>query len=260
MKYEALYQRNIGIFSSAEQDKLRNSHVFVAGVGGVGGIQAVTLARMGVGEITIMDPGIFDEPDMNRQYASMASTIGKSKASATGEILQDVAPFARINIIEEKLDDIILREIIKKTNLVIDAIDMQDFNYKLLLARIAREEGKYSMTSPIPGLGTVMMIFDPDGMTFEEFTSSKCYPKNIVSLATGANFVDVDENSPFISDSFSNSGAAALSGALLATEAGLIITGKRAKSDLVTIPFLTYLDLYHGFLKIFNPLDKLAKK
>ncbi len=48
MKYEALYQRNIGIFSSAEQDKLRNSHVFVAGVGGVGGIQAVILARMDI--------------------------------------------------------------------------------------------------------------------------------------------------------------------------------------------------------------------
>jgi tRNA A37 threonylcarbamoyladenosine dehydratase len=35
----------------------------------VGGIEAATLAKMGIGELTIFDPGVFDEPDMNRHSA-----------------------------------------------------------------------------------------------------------------------------------------------------------------------------------------------
>ncbi len=61
MNYDQGYLRNIGVFSSEQQDKLRHAKVTVAGGGGVGGIQAVTLARMGIGEMTIMDPGVFEQ-------------------------------------------------------------------------------------------------------------------------------------------------------------------------------------------------------
>ncbi len=68
MRYEDAFARNIGLFSHSEQDRLRNATVIVAGVGGVGGIQAVTLARFGIGKMILIDPGAFDPPDMNRQY------------------------------------------------------------------------------------------------------------------------------------------------------------------------------------------------
>jgi len=257
MNYNELYQRNLGIFTQEEQDKLKNANVFIAGVGGVGGIQAVTLARMGVGELTIMDPGFFDEPDFNRQYAATISNLGKNKAIATGEMLKEIAPLATINVIDSKLDEISLREHVKKsTSVVVDGIDMWDFKYKKLLANIAREEGKYSITSPIPDLGTVLMTFDPNGMSFDEFTGGNdCYPKSIVSFAQSG-IVSVNEKKePFLSSTSSNSGAAALSGAILAVEVALIITGKKRPTNMVTIPNITYVDFLYGFFKIFNPLD-----
>jgi molybdopterin/thiamine biosynthesis adenylyltransferase len=66
MTYDEAYNRNIGIFTHEEQKHLRESKVTIAGVGGVGGIQAATLARFGVGELAFFDPGIFDEPDLNK--------------------------------------------------------------------------------------------------------------------------------------------------------------------------------------------------
>jgi molybdopterin/thiamine biosynthesis adenylyltransferase len=257
MNYEQLYQRNLGIFTKEEQAKLKNAHVFVAGVGGVGGIQAVTLARMGIGELTIMDPGIFDEPDFNRQYAATINNLGKNKAVATGEMLREIAPFAKTNVITTKIDEASLRMHIKKTtSIVIDGIDMWDFAYKRLFAKVAKEEGKYSITSPIPDLGTVLMTFDPNGMSFEEFTKGKDhYPRSIVSYAQHGTFASSEKTEPFLASTASNSGAATLSGALLAIEVALIITGKKSLKQIVTVPNVTYVDFFYGFFKTFNPLE-----
>jgi hypothetical protein len=60
---------------------------------------------------------------------------------------------------------------------------------------------------------------------------------------------------PFIGSISTNSGAAALSGALLATEAALIITKKRKKEDMVIVPYVTSIDLFARSLNIFNPLS-----
>jgi molybdopterin/thiamine biosynthesis adenylyltransferase len=47
--YFDIFRRNIGIFTRDEQLKIKNSTVLIAGVGGVCGPSALTLARMGVG-------------------------------------------------------------------------------------------------------------------------------------------------------------------------------------------------------------------
>lgn len=244
MQYNEFYQRNIGIFTEDEQAQLKNSKVVVAGVGGAGGIQAVTLARMGIGEITILDPGVYDEPDMNRQYGAMASTLGKNKALVTGEILKDVAPLAKINVFDRKLTEDELRFFIKDASLVVDAIDLSDFSYKGLFSRIAREEGKYNLSCPIPDFGAILMILAPDGMTFEEFTNGEKYPPMTPSAIARHKNGEINEGIPFFSSIATNSGAAALSASLLSIEAALIMTGKRKKEELITVPNVTYIDLF----------------
>ncbi len=46
--YDAAFSRNIGWVTREEQQKLRAKRVAIAGMGGVGGIHAVTLARLGL--------------------------------------------------------------------------------------------------------------------------------------------------------------------------------------------------------------------
>jgi len=260
MNYNQLYQRNIGIFTIEEQEKLKASHVLVAGSGGIGGIQAAVLARMGVGEITLMDPGVFDEPDLNRQYAAARSTIGRNKAAATAEMLRDIAPFCRFNVYEEKIGESPLREIVKRSSVVIDAVDLEDFEYKAMFARLAYEEGKYNLTAPIPDFGAVMIIFSPSGMTFEEFTGGSRYPafesvdtRNGIEVRRKTFPGEPEPDIPFLSSIATLSGAAALSGGLVGTEAGLIITGRRKEEDIVVVPEITHVDFLGKFYKVYAP-------
>ena len=56
--YEDLFQRNIGVFTAEEQERIRGLVVAIAGAGGLGGPVAYNLARLGVGEIRLADPEV----------------------------------------------------------------------------------------------------------------------------------------------------------------------------------------------------------
>lgn len=53
--YREMVNRNIGVISVEEQEKLRKSCVAVAGCGGMGGLSAEQLVRLGVGRVKIAD-------------------------------------------------------------------------------------------------------------------------------------------------------------------------------------------------------------
>ena len=177
MDYWQLYQRNIGLVTRDQQQALRDAKVFVAGLGGAGGIEAATLARFGVGELVVMDPGRFDEPDMNRQFAAMKSTLGENKARATARLLQDINPCLKLQVLDRApRDRAELAAAMAGSALVVDAIDYAGFDYKVMFARIAREMGVLNITAPLPGFGTLMAIFAPRGMTVEEFYQAPADP------------------------------------------------------------------------------------
>ena len=78
----------------------------------------------------------------------------------------------------------------------------------------------------------------------ERFFGKKHRPINIDDFFEG--------KTPYIS---TNAGAAALNGGLVATEAALMITGKRKKVDIVTVPRVTYIDLQARVFTVFNPME-----
>ena len=60
-------------------NKLRNSHVAVFGIGGVGSYIAEGLARCGVGKLTLIDNDEVVLTNLNRQIIALHSTIGMKK-------------------------------------------------------------------------------------------------------------------------------------------------------------------------------------
>ncbi len=265
MNYDEIYQRNLGLFTKDEQNRLKNAKVAVAGVGGVGSYQAVALARLGVGELSIMDPGIFDEPDMNRQYGALSSTIGINKAEATAPILMDINPGLKLNIRTEAADTVAqVDEFIAGAALVIDAIDYAGFRPKQLLHERARKQGMYILSGPIPGFGASLQIFSPTGMTVEEYYGA---PENrgewdsfripITRIAPPDAIPQVlyDFEHEKIAYLSSNGASAQLVGGLLGMEAALMITGKRSEKDLITVPEMVYIDLMQREFTVYNPLE-----
>ena len=80
-------------------EKLRNSHVAVFGIGGVGSYTAEALARAGVGAITLVDNDTVGVSNLNRQLCALHSTLGKYKAEAMAERIRDINPNCHVRAI-----------------------------------------------------------------------------------------------------------------------------------------------------------------
>jgi molybdopterin/thiamine biosynthesis adenylyltransferase len=82
-------QRNIGIISFQEQEKIRTSKVAVLGVGGLGGTVAENLVRAGCQNLIIADRDTFDASNLNRQLCTL-DDIDRSKVDVVEEFLQKI--------------------------------------------------------------------------------------------------------------------------------------------------------------------------
>ena len=106
-------------------DKLRNSHVIVFGVGGVGSYTVEALARSGVGHITMVDFDEISESNINRQLHSLRSTIGKSKIDVMKDRILDINPDCKVELVKRLVYDDV-DEVLgnNKYDFVVDAIDV----------------------------------------------------------------------------------------------------------------------------------------
>jgi tRNA threonylcarbamoyladenosine dehydratase len=105
--------------------RLKASHVLVAGLGGVGSWAAEMVCRAGVGRMTIIDGDVISPGNINRQLPATTSTIGRSKAEVMGVRLKDINPELQLTVIPEFIRDQRMIDILEevKYDYVIDAID-----------------------------------------------------------------------------------------------------------------------------------------
>ncbi len=90
--YGEFTTRNIGFVSKEEQETLRQSCVFVCGVGGMGGACLLSLARAGIEQFHIADLDHFEVSNLNRQVFATLDSVGHDKAESTMEALRKINP------------------------------------------------------------------------------------------------------------------------------------------------------------------------
>jgi molybdopterin/thiamine biosynthesis adenylyltransferase len=90
--YAEFTTRNIGFVSAAEQEKLRQSCVFVCGTGGMGGAALMGLARAGIGRLIVADIDTFEISNLNRQLFAFTDTVGRPKAEAAADAVRRINP------------------------------------------------------------------------------------------------------------------------------------------------------------------------
>jgi tRNA A37 threonylcarbamoyladenosine dehydratase len=105
--------------------KLKNAHVLIVGLGGIGSFAGEFIARSGIGTMTIIDGDVFDITNKNRQLTAVNSTIDRNKAVVLGEKIKDINPEVKLNIIEEFVVPERVWEILEeyKPDYVMDCID-----------------------------------------------------------------------------------------------------------------------------------------
>lgn len=106
-------------------NRLKNAHVLVVGLGGVGGYAAENICRAGVGKMTIIDGDTVGESNRNRQLLALKSNENKLKAEVLGIRLMNINPDLELTIISEFIRDERMEEILdaEKYDYVVDAID-----------------------------------------------------------------------------------------------------------------------------------------
>lgn len=118
-------------------EKIKNSHVAVVGVGGVGGYVVESLVRSGIGQITIVDNDTINTSNINRQIIALHSNIGEKKVDVLEKRILDINPNCKVNKYDLFLDENTIDKIFKNTfDYVIDAIDT--VNSKLLLIKYCK--------------------------------------------------------------------------------------------------------------------------
>jgi molybdopterin/thiamine biosynthesis adenylyltransferase len=167
--YEEAFKRNRGLISEEEQEKLRNSRVAIAGMGGVGGVHLVTLARMGIGKFTIADPDVFEVANFNRQYGATVSNLGRTKAEAMAEMALDINPELQLKVMPHAIDEPNVDEFLDGADLLLDGLDFFEINVRRLIFKRAAAKGIWAITSGPVGFGAAWLNFNPNGMSFDKY-------------------------------------------------------------------------------------------
>jgi len=124
MSKENWQERTELLIGKENLEKLKNAHVLVVGLGGVGAYAAESLCRAGIGELTIVDGDMLHPSNKNRQLAALESTMGRPKAEVMGERLKEINPKLKLHIIQDFIkDDKMIGILDKPYDYVVDAID-----------------------------------------------------------------------------------------------------------------------------------------
>jgi tRNA A37 threonylcarbamoyladenosine dehydratase len=118
------YERTEALIGKENIEKLKNSHVAVFGVGGVGSFVIEALARAGIGEITVIDGDVVCESNINRQLIATADVIGQPKVNVMQKRILSINPDIEVNAIYEFYTPDKRDEFLKGSyTYVVDAID-----------------------------------------------------------------------------------------------------------------------------------------
>lgn len=119
-----LFERTHILIGDEGIEKLQNSHIFLAGIGGVGSYTAEALARMGVGKMTLVDHDVVSGSNMNRQLVALRSTVDVLKADVIAARIKDINPDCQVTLITDFLTPESIPTVLSQSyDVVIDAID-----------------------------------------------------------------------------------------------------------------------------------------
>lgn len=118
-------QRTRLLLGDEKMERLRQAHVLVVGLGGVGAYAAEMICRAGVGRMTIVDADTVQSTNINRQLPALHSTMGQKKADVLEVRFKDINPRLQLTVLPVFLKDENIPELFDAASydFVVDAID-----------------------------------------------------------------------------------------------------------------------------------------
>lgn len=201
---ETRYEANRPALSGNECERLTGKSVCVIGCGGLGGYVTELLARAGVGHLTLVDPDVFRESNLNRQIFSTERNLGMRKVEAAAERISTVNSSVTVRAISEYLREDNAARLLTGHDVAVDALD--NIPSRLLLAKHCCElsiplvhgaiGGWYGQVSTIlPGDNTFELLYQGDwaetdgpgagSLSFSVAATAAAECSEVIKLLTG---------------------------------------------------------------------------
>lgn len=132
--------RNFGLLSVAQQQRLLDLPIFIAGCGGLGGEMAAQLVMLGASHIYLCDYDSFEESNLNRQRYCDWESIGREKAVVTTHALEKRAPWGKFIPVLQRISSDNVPEELNKSAVVVDCLD--SVNSKKMLQKLTKKAKK----------------------------------------------------------------------------------------------------------------------
>lgn len=131
--YEHRFGGLFRLYGKTAMAALREAHVLIVGIGGVGSWGAEALARSGIGHLTLVDWDDICFSNTNRQIHAMTGTAGRAKVDILAERIHLINPECHVTPIrefysEKNADDLITGDL----SYVVDAIDRKNAKIHLI--------------------------------------------------------------------------------------------------------------------------------
>lgn len=132
------FLRQTMFYGADAAEKLKNTHVMVFGIGGVGSYCAEALGRAGIGQITLVDNDTVGLTNLNRQLCALHSTLGHYKSDVMAQRLRDINPSADIRSVPRLYTEEVKEDFFSlNPDYIVDAIDL--VSCKLSLIQTAKQ-------------------------------------------------------------------------------------------------------------------------
>jgi tRNA threonylcarbamoyladenosine dehydratase len=130
----------IRLYGVSGAQRIRDGHVCVVGIGGVGSWTVEALARTGVGALTLIDLDDICVTNTNRQIHALSSTIGQSKVDVMADRALQIHSDCNIRRINDFFTGSTADALLTGSyDVVVDAID--DVANKCRLLALCRQRG-----------------------------------------------------------------------------------------------------------------------
>lgn len=167
--YFQAFSRNIGWVTRQEQERLRKKRVAIAGMGGVGGVHLLTLARLGIGGFNISDLDVFELVNFNRQAGAMMSTLDQPKAETLAKMALDINPELDIKIFPQGISRDNVESFLSGADLYVDGMDFFAFEAREAIFSTCHRLRIPATTAGPLGMSAALLNFLPGRMSFEDY-------------------------------------------------------------------------------------------
>src|SRR5215218_11460873 len=112
-------------------ENIRNAHISVIGVGGIGNPVVTQLTAMGIGKLKIVDRDVIEISNLHRQHLYAEDDIGKVKVEAAAQRLKKMNTAVEIEAVPISITKYTAESVVEGFDVVIDALDSIDARYAL---------------------------------------------------------------------------------------------------------------------------------